>query len=328
MVAMPWLVLAFLVALAGTWLARRYALRNALLDLPGERRSHAAPTPRGGGVAIVAAMLPMLAWVAWREPAYASAIAAVGAGMLLVAGIGWADDHRPLSPGLRLAVHAIAAALLAWALLASGAGPGRAACGFVLALVLVNVWNFMDGIDGLATSQALLAALAYALFASGGPVACLALALVAACAGFLPFNLPRASIFLGDAGSGALGYLLAALAALVLARTDWEQAPLLLLPLLAFGIDAGLTLVRRILRGERWWQPHVQHAYQRWARASGHGKVAVAYFAWSLAALALMLAGRTHSFAFIMSVVGISCLAASAIWLRLQSRESSAGGNA
>jgi UDP-N-acetylmuramyl pentapeptide phosphotransferase/UDP-N-acetylglucosamine-1-phosphate transferase len=328
MAAMPGLALAFLVALAGTWLARRYALRNALLDLPGERRSHATPTPRGGGIAIVAAMLPMLAWVAWREPAYAAAIAAIGAGMLLVAGIGWIDDHRPLSPGLRLAVHALAAALLAWAMLALGAGPGKAACGFVLALVLVNVWNFMDGIDGLAASQALLAALGYALFASGEPVAWLALALVAACAGFLPFNLPRASIFLGDVGSGALGYLLAALAALVLARTRWEQAPLLLLPLLAFGIDAGLTLLRRLLRGERWWQPHVQHAYQRWARASGHGRVSMAYSAWSLAALALMLAGRTHSFAFIMSVVGISCLAASAIWLRLQSRESSAGGNA
>jgi UDP-N-acetylmuramyl pentapeptide phosphotransferase/UDP-N-acetylglucosamine-1-phosphate transferase len=329
MAAMPWLAFAFLVALAGTWLARRYALRNAMLDLPGERRSHATATPRGGGIAIVAAMLPMLAWVAWLEPAHGPTMAAIGTGTLLVAGIGWIDDHRPLSPGLRFAVHGIAAGLLGWALLALGAGTGRAACGFGLALVLVNVWNFMDGIDGLAASQALLAALGYALFAAAGsPVAWLALGLVAACAGFLPFNLPKARIFLGDVGSGALGYLLAALASLLLARIPWEQAPLLLLPLLAFGIDSGLTLGRRLLRGERWWQPHVQHAYQRWARARGHGRVAMAYFTWSALALAVMFAGRTRSFAFIMVAVGISCLAATAIWWRLQSMESPAGGNA
>lgn len=325
-----WLALAFAVALGGTWLARAYALRNALLDLPGERRSHATPTPRGGGIAIVAAMLPVFGWLAWRDPAQAAAIAAIGAGLILVAGIGWVDDHRPLSPGLRLAIHAVAAALLGWALLALGAGGARAACGFVLALALVNVWNFMDGIDGLAASQALLAALGYAVFAGPGPVAWLGLALAAACAGFLPFNLPRASIFLGDVGSGALGYLVAALAALALAaERDWTRAPLLALPLIAFGTDAGLTLGRRMLRGERWWQPHVQHAYQRWARIAGHRRVALAFLAWTLVEVAFMLALGGRSFIVIMCVVGISCLAACAAWSRLQqSRESSAGVDA
>jgi UDP-N-acetylmuramyl pentapeptide phosphotransferase/UDP-N-acetylglucosamine-1-phosphate transferase len=322
-----WLALVFAVALAGTWLARGYALRHALLDLPGERRSHVLPTPRGGGIAIVLALLPVLAWLGWRDPIQAAAFAAIAVGLLLVATIGWIDDHRPLAPGLRLAVHAVAAALLAWALLALGADAARAACGFVLALVLVNVWNFMDGIDGLATSQALLVALGYAVFAGPGPTAWLGLALAAACAGFLPFNLPRASIFLGDVGSGALGYLVAALAALVLARTPWEQSPLLLLPLLAFGADAGLTLGRRILRAERWWQAHAQHAFQCWARVRGHLVVASAFLLWTLVEVAFMLVAKSQSFVVIMSIVGISCLAACAAWLWLQRpRDSSAGG--
>jgi UDP-N-acetylmuramyl pentapeptide phosphotransferase/UDP-N-acetylglucosamine-1-phosphate transferase len=327
---LPWLAWVFALAVAGTWLARSYALRKALLDLPGERRSHATPTPRGGGIAIVAAILPVLAWLAWRDPAYTPALAAIGGGLLLVAGIGWIDDHRSLSPGLRLAVHAIAAALLACALLALGAGAGKAACGFVLALVLVNAWNFMDGIDGLATSQALLAALGYALFAGAGPVAWLGLALAAACAGFLPFNLPRASIFLGDVGSGALGYLVATLAALALVDTSWQQSPLLLLPVVAFGADTGLTLGRRMLRGERWWQPHVQHAFQCWARVGGHARVTAAFFAWTLVEVAFMLVAGSRSFAVIMCITGISCLAACAAWLCLQrrSRESTAGVDA
>lgn len=322
-----WLAFVFAAALAGTWLARGYALRNALLDLPDARRIHAVPTPRGGGIAIVVVLLPVLAWLAWRDATHAGAIAAIAGGLSMVAAVGWIDDHRPLAPGLRLAVHALAAALLAWALLASGADVARAACGFVLALVLVNVWNFMDGIDGLATSQALLAALAYAAFAGSGPVAWLGLALAAACAGFLPFNLPRASIFLGDVGSGALGYLLAALAALLLAGTSWTQSPLLLLPLLAFGADAGLTLGRRILRAERWWQPHAQHAFQCWARVRGHAVVAVAFLLWTLVEVAFMLGARSESFVVIMSGVGISCLAACAAWSWLQrSRDSSGDG--
>jgi UDP-N-acetylmuramyl pentapeptide phosphotransferase/UDP-N-acetylglucosamine-1-phosphate transferase len=324
-----WMALAFGLALVGTWLARTYALRRALIDLPGDRRSHAVPTPRGGGIAIVVAMLPLFAWLAWQAPARAPAIALVGTGLLLVAGIGWIDDHRPLSPGSRLLVHALAAVVLAWALVLLGAGAGTAACGFALALVLVNAWNFMDGIDGLVTSQALLAASGYALFAGGGLVAWVGLGLAAACAGFLPFNLPRASIFLGDVGSGALGYLVAALAGLTLLEASWQQAPVLLLPVLACGVDTGLTLGRRVLRGERWWQPHLQHAYQRWARQVGHGMVTAAFAAWTLAEVACMLvAGRSPSFV-VACVVGISCMAAVAAWLRLQkSWESSAGVDA
>ncbi|WP_399679612.1 hypothetical protein [Xenophilus sp.] len=323
---LAWGVLGFAISLAGTWLARAYALRNALLDHPGERRSHQAATPRGGGIAIVAAMLPLLAWLAWQPGTQARAWMWIGLGLVAVAGIGWRDDHRHVPPPLRLAVHLLAAALLAHALVLLGADLVQASAALVLAVVLVNVWNFMDGIDSLAASQALVAAAAYALFAGGGEVALPGIVLAAACAGFLPFNLPRARIFLGDVGSGSLGYLLATLAGLLLLETPWPRAPLLAFPLLVFGVDASLTLARRIVRGERWWQAHVQHAYQAWVRrGASHGRVAGAYLAASLVAVSLMFIASAYSFAVIIWVVGLSCAVACMAWSRLQQGWTRAG---
>jgi UDP-N-acetylmuramyl pentapeptide phosphotransferase/UDP-N-acetylglucosamine-1-phosphate transferase len=187
----------------------------------------------------------------------------------------------------------------------------------------------MDGIDGLAASQAFVAAAAYALFAGAGPVVpWLGVALAAACAGFLPFNLPRARIFLGDVGSGALGYLLAVLAVLCLPATGWPGASLLALPLLAFGVDASLTLGRRILRGERWWEPHVQHAYQSQARQRGHGAVTAGYLGFTLAASALMLAAKDAPPAVMMCATAVAVALACGAWWRLQAADRKAAGQA
>ena len=284
-----WLAMHCVVALAGTWLARGYALRRALLDHPGERRSHHQATPRGGGLGIAVALLAALAWLAWTFPGERLPLLAAAAGLLLVAATGWIDDHRPLPPVPRLLVHVLAAAGFAVALALHGSPPWACVAAGVLALVLVNVWNFMDGIDGLAASQAAIAAGGYLLLGVGGAAGWFAAALMAASLGFLPFNLPKARVFLGDVGSGTLGFAIAvavALACLRLPATTWG---LLLLPLAAFGIDAGLTLASRILHRERWWEPHVSHAYQRWARRSGHGLVALAYAGWTLVGVALML---------------------------------------
>jgi UDP-N-acetylmuramyl pentapeptide phosphotransferase/UDP-N-acetylglucosamine-1-phosphate transferase len=263
-------------------------------------------------------MVPVLVAACLRDPQARATFAPATLGLLLVAGLGWVDDHRPLSASLRLGVHAIAAAMLAWGLHASGAGAPVAACGFALALGLVNVWNFMDGIDGLAASQALVAALAYALFAgigADGTVAWLGVAFAAACAGFLPFNLPPARIFLGDVGSGALGYLLAVLAALSLQAAEPARAPLLLLPLLAFCVDASLTLGRRILRRERWWEAHDQHAFQAQARRWGHGPVTAGFLGWTFVASAFMLfAKKLPSVAIIGATVGAMALACGTWW--------------
>ena len=316
--AMAWLALEVAIAAAGTWLARRYALRRQLLDQPGERRSHQVPTPRGGGIGIVISLLLSLSLLAASEPAHAWMLLSTALGTVLVAGIGWIDDHRPLGPWLRLLVQAAAALLLAWGIHTEGGSAAAAMLAFSAAMVLTNIWNFMDGIDGLATSQALIAAMAYALFAGSGAAGWLGLALAAACLGFLPFNFPRARIFLGDVGSATLGYVLAALAAW-LALDAGRRAPLLLLPVSAFLIDASLTLARRAATGQRWWLPHAQHAYQHWARRSGsHVRVTLAYAAWTLLACVGMLSGRTVAPTFIILGLLVVGLAGGGAWAGLR----------
>src|SRR5690606_19676282 len=135
--ALAWMLAGTVLGAVVTALARAYALRRRLIDLPGERRSHQAATPRGGGVSIVLVLL-------------------AGAGLLLVAGIGWLDGHRPLPAWPRLCVHALSAALLAAAAWSRGGDALDVSVAFASALVLVNVWNFMDGIDGIAAMQALV----------------------------------------------------------------------------------------------------------------------------------------------------------------------------
>lgn len=299
----------------GTTLARAYALRRQLVDAPGERRSHRVATPRGGGIAIALVLGLALLAVAVCSPSARSMVSLVASALVLVSGIGWVDDHRPLSPLARLAVHAVAAGLLGAAAVDSGLPVGWAVVVSAATLVLVNAWNFMDGIDGIATSQAILFGLCCAALAGAGSRSGAAgLALAAACAGFLPFNFPRACIFLGDVGSGALGLLVAAMAAVAL--SDGVPAPLLLLPLSAFLVDTALTLARRMLRGERWWTPHVQHAYQCAARRWGHVRVTVGYGLWTVVAglLAIAMSGAGASTAFMMGAVVTWHLLGGGVW--------------
>jgi len=312
-----WLGVLTAAAAAGTWLARRYALRTNLLDQPGERRSHSAATPRGGGIAIVGVLVAAALYLMLRQPAMDAMWFAFLPGLLIVAGIGWWDDHRPLSPWLRLAVQAVAALALA-----GGAGwqSGQwlpALLAFGAAMVLVNVWNFMDGINGLAASQAALAAVAYAGLLAGSGY-WLALALLAGCLGFLPFNFPKARIFLGDVGSGALGYALAALLTAAFLGLPAASAPLLLLPLCAFLVDAGFTLLGRMLRGEPWWTPHVGHLYQMAARRFGHGAVTVIYMAFGVAAV-LLTYGLSHATWGVTAATVVAAYAMSgALWVFLR----------
>lgn len=308
-----WVLLHAAVAATGTWLARHYALARRLVDEPGERRSHGAATPRGGGVGIVLAMLVAGIALIARAPAHVPALALVMVGLLAVAAVGWIDDHRPLSPWLRLVAHALAGVLLALAVVVSGGGLAQALVAIVAAVVLVNVWNFMDGIDGIACTQAVLVAIAYAATTSGAIVQWLGWALAAACLGFLPFNFPRARIFLGDVGSCGLGYLVAALLAM-----GFDAAPVsawALLPLSAFLLDATLTLGTRMVRRERWWTPHVGHLYQRLARSwNGHAWVTACYAAWTVCAICLLWLLRAREPAAIMCAVVAWYLAGAVTW--------------
>lgn len=263
------------IAALGAWLARRYALARALLDLPGARRSHSIATPRGGGVGIVAALVALLLLAVHLGPVAGTGAAwSVLGGLLAVAGVGWWDDHRDLPALGRLCVHlgaglAVALAVLGW--------PERlldiALLGLAVLWVagMVNLWNFMDGINGIATAQAAVVALALTWLpgALDGPWTLVALGLCAACIGFLPFNFPRARIFLGDVGSGALGFSLAAVLLVAASRSSPPQWLLLASLPSVFLVDAGVTLIERMVRGRRWWEAHREHAYQ-WAVRRGH----------------------------------------------------------
>ena len=312
-----WCLVHVAIGSIGTWLARGYALRRQLIDQPGERRSHAVATPRGGGIAIVASALLAFGWLASVQALPGAVVALLAAGLVLVAGIGWIDDHRPLSPWLRLGVHAVSAFLVGFTLWMQGHSPGSAMLGFAATIVLINVWNFMDGIDGLAASQALLVAAGWAWLAWPQPWAWVLLAIASACLGFLPFNLPPARIFLGDVGSGSLGYLLAVgLSWLPAGSVHWPW--LAWLPLSAFLVDAALTLASRILRRERWWTPHVQHAYQRWAgRLGRHAPVSAAYAMWTACAVATMVLARGAGTGGSAVALMVGYMAAVAIWARL-----------
>lgn len=282
-----WLVLLVLAtAAAVTWLTIRYARWQQLIDQPGERRSHIVSTPRGGGIGIVVSQLLACALGAVWLPGHALVLLVFALGLLMVAGIGWWDDHRSLPALPRLCVHLLAGLLLAVLVWLGTGSLVKAVFCFGLAVSLVNIWNFMDGINGLATTQAILVGLG-AAWMLPAPYALSGWLLAAGCAGFLPFNFPRARIFMGDVGSGALGYLVAGLLALGLSVTD--RAPVLWLMLPAvFLADSGFTLFSRVLKGEQWMQPHTQHLYQRFVkREYSHAAVTLGYSLFSLVGLTL-----------------------------------------
>jgi Fuc2NAc and GlcNAc transferase len=277
-----------LVALGSWWgteRVRRYARALGILDVPNERSSHRVPTPRGGGLAIAVAVIAAIgtgAILGWVPARFAAA--AIGGGGA-VAWVGWRDDRQSLSPWTRLAVQ-LAAALwaLAWmgipTTLAFGRtmlylGPAGPILVLLWVLWLTNLFNFMDGIDGIAGVEAIaVGTIGGALLLRAGreDLALVSFGLAAAALGFLYWNWSPASIFMGDVGSGFLGFLFGILAVQserAAAVPLWAWALLLG----AFLFDATLTLVRRVVGGEVWYAAHRSHAYQRAAAGRSHRAV-------------------------------------------------------
>ena len=288
-----------------TWLSIRYARRNALLDLPGQRRSHTVPTPRGGGIGIVAAILAGLAISAISGHLRVLCESAM-VSVVLVAAIGWVDDHRGLGVRVRLIAHLLAVAALYFPLfqllvalsnfqLTGGPDPNPTAVPLTryvsisaigLIFVLMNVWfinlhNFMDGINGLLASQAIFVFLALACLVSGDSRIVLWLC-AASVAGFLPFNFPRARVFMGDVGSGTLGLLIAGAVVLQIVAFHGSMFSGLIV-CSAFVTDATCTLLSRMLRGRRWYSAHREHLYQWLVRCGfSHARVVAFYMGWNL----------------------------------------------
>jgi UDP-N-acetylmuramyl pentapeptide phosphotransferase/UDP-N-acetylglucosamine-1-phosphate transferase len=262
------LTLAVLLLLLGRGWAERLAI-----DMPNERSLHASPTPRVGGLVVIpaalAASLPL-----WQQ---------VGPVLWLAAGlcaVSFTDDRWGLPVSLRFSAHALSAAVFCWIL-----GPPLSPWVFgatVLALIWgINLYNFMDGTDGLAGGMALFgfAVFGWAMLDAMPVLANLAFCLAAAAAGFLVFNFSPARVFMGDAGSVPLGFLAGAIG-----LTGWLQdAWPVWFPWLVFSpfvVDATVTLLKRVLRGERFWQAHRDHYYQRLVRMGwSHRRLALVEYA-------------------------------------------------
>ncbi len=282
-------ILLFVLAWVLTALVRAVARRANLIDVPNARSSHQQPTPRGGGVAIVASLAAATPWLAGADPASTRLAVDIIPAALVVAAIGFVDDRWQLPAWPRAVVHAMAGAWILYRLPSLpvveifGVNFGAGAVGVALALLYLvwatNLFNFMDGTDGIAASQVILISVGAAVLQSLhlGSTAWLGPVLVACCcAGFLAWNWPPARIFMGDVGSGFLGLLIAGMT-LVYAL----EAPVLFWVWLilqgAFLVDATTTIIRRFARGQRVTQAHRNHAYQHLARRVGHGRVMLVY---------------------------------------------------
>lgn len=314
------LALAALAASAAlTAMAIAFARRTGMLDLPGRRRSHDAPTPRGGGIG-----LPIIAAVAlWiARPAPPIALALLTSAIGVVALVGWLDDRNGLGVPIRLVVQ-MAAATAAVVAVAPGAGWSFLALALLGVVGYVNVMNFMDGSNGMATLQGAFIATALMLLAgSGGEAAwsLWSLLLACACLGFLPFNFPRARVFLGDVGSTSLGFALG-LAATALVASGAVSLWQVLLAGSVFLVDAGCTLAWRIARGRRWYTAHREHTYQ-WLIRSGrsHAAVAAAYLAWNLLLVSplLLLGLQRPQWQPFLALTGFGLAVAAWIFTRLR----------
>lgn len=259
-------------AVATAWLTARLigVLEGAaVLDVPNARSLHERAVPRGGGLAIAAVVLVLLGvlMATGRLPvAQGGGAVLAGAGF---AALGWADDRADLPALLRLVVQLVLAGAVAFALLRTSGGAPVAGAWFAAALALgmvwhVNLFNFMDGADGLACAQTACAGLVFAgLLAVDGRtgLAVWAAGLGGAAAGFARWNWRPAKVFMGDVGSYFIGFQLALLVvcAWLAGLSAW---PYLIL-LAPFVTDATLTLARRVVTGRAWWRAHRTHAYQR-----------------------------------------------------------------
>ncbi|MGR3174924.1 MAG: MraY family glycosyltransferase [Candidatus Scalindua sp.] len=258
-----------------TWRIRNYALKHQMLDIPGSRSSHNIPTPRGGGLAISVCSLVAILFFGIGGILESRLFWAFFGGGSAVAIIGWLDDRKSIPPLVRFFVHLLAAI---WVIIMIGGLPsinvgiGAISLGWfgsVLAVIgivwLTNLYNFMDGVDGIAGVEAVtvggVGGVLMAVSNTWG-LALISWAIAASSLGFLVWNWPPAKIFMGDVGSGILGFFFAVL---LLTSERSGTVPLLvwLLLLGVFIVDATFTLFRRLFNGEKIWKAHRSHFYQR-----------------------------------------------------------------
>jgi len=296
-----WMLLAsFLISFLLTGYMRHYALKKNIIDNPNERSSHTIPTPRGGGVSIVITFLSFLVLLMFTQHL------AISTGLILlcsgfgIAVLGFLDDHGHINSMLRLAIHFIIAIAVVFAL----GGFSEVALfnetlhlgwfANIIAVLfpvwLLNLYNFMDGINGIASVEAITTTISlsiiYLLFSSSLSIELL-LTLAACVFGFMLWNFPKARIFMGDAGSGFLGMTLGVLALMAL-KVDTALFCAWIICLGVFVVDATFTLIRRVTNGHKMYDAHRSHAYQYASRRYGHTIVTITVLLINLCWLAPM----------------------------------------
>jgi len=270
------LIIIALAAFAVSWAVTNAlvtVLRKHMMDQPTSRSSHIVPTPRGGGLGIIAGLaagLVAACFLSAPVPPWR-----LLAGTALMAAVGFADDRvRGLPATVRLLLQFAAAALVVvpaerFSLfplpppLDFSVGPFALPLALLWVVGVTNVYNFLDGIDGYAATQGLIGGAAIALADLSGPLAPAALALAGACAGFLIHNWHPAKVFMGDVGAAALGFFFAAVPFHLPGARQSDMILLVALALWFFLTDGIYTFIRRLIRGEKVWQAHRSHLYQR-----------------------------------------------------------------
>ncbi len=294
-------LLAALASLLLTWLVIEYAQRAQMHDAPGARRMHHSLTVRGAGLGFVVTVIAFWAGfgaaLGFSVPLGRWALCSA-VGLCLVAAISWIDDRRGLPVWPRLLAHCLAAGCVTfgalpslsahWPLLIVIAVP------VLILLPAINFWNFVDGVNGFAATQAMVVcvALVFLAWQAGDvPAAWFAAVAAGAVGGFLPYNFPKARAFMGDVGSASLGLMVGALALMPIAGTRGALPAALLLIAIVF-LDAGLTLLWRMSRRppRRWYTGHREHLYQWLTRSGwGHTRTTLTYLMASVAIAALVV---------------------------------------
>ena len=328
---LPAAVAGLAVTASLTPLLAAWARRRNYLDVPNHRSSHVVATPRIGGVALAAGVLVGLLTLHLVDGPLGRGTVTVLAGSFGIALLGAADDFRHLPALVRLAAQALIAAFVVLA--EPDIDPAGGDLSVIRLLIvfwlvtLVNAYNFMDGIDGIAGAQAIVAGcgwLLVGLIAWVAQVAAIGLLLAAASGGFLIYNWPPARVFMGDAGSGFFGFLFAAmpLIAPVTSPSLWLCAVLLMWPFLA---DTGFTLFRRASRGENVLSAHRSHIYQRLVLTGrSHQGVTLAYAGLALlGTIAAVSVATGHGAALLASSLAI-LIASGSMWWWVRARENAA----
>ena len=288
-----------------------YAHRHAIFDIPTARSSHAAPVPRGGGLGVLLSVMLVAAFyvVRFRD---ASVLVPLGAACA-VGVIGWLDDRRGISVRMRLLVHVGGGVAIAGFSLVMGGDLLWAAWWLFCAVSAINVVNFMDGIDGFVASQCFILCAALAFLAPPGSLGLVLVWIVGgALLGFLRWNWPPATIFLGDVGSGSLGLLTVFLGALVMRDADINLVRAFL-PLFPMTLDAAWTMLRRVRNGERLIQAHRSHLYQRLANGGWTHQRVTLLFSAAAAAGAMVSVVRCDHWWTLASVYGLAVFAVGAL---------------